>query len=620
MWAPADGLGGFGATRRMAALPSAFDLRIADLGGDGWPEILVVVGVPALGPPAATLSLLVYPNRPNRGFTQPPPREPVGPRPVDVATIDANRDGIPDLVVANRGDHSLSLLIGAGDGTFATEDRIETPAGLRRITVADLEADGTPEVIAACDSSGVVTAVTLLSQGRFGLRRDVGVGELPVDLASGDFDEDGRPEIVVPNRGDQTITVIASSLSGELSTSTMSVFSRPFLGPLTVLDLHGDGHQDIAFSSDEDRWHALASAEVRILRGDGAGGFADEYQTEVGIPGRLAAVGGADLDGDGLLDQFVVAGAGDSGQFVRGKVNSWIKGANGAFTTRPWGRSWNGSAEEDRRATAGRPTGIAAHDLDGDGFVEALVSDSSANAVFFLNSHPDGFLGPGLGVEVGDGPKGLAVADFDRDGHADVAVALAGADAVAILLGTGPDTPTSVLVSLIDVHTGDGRVTLRWQTSGAAAFAVERAGETGVWQEVSTISPDGVGIVRFVDGDFRPGTRYGYRLRALGDDNGAVWGEIWVDVPGGARLALRGAINPSRSTIRVAFSLESSAPASLELFDLMGRRVDARQVGALGPGEHSLALGTARSLAPGLYVVRLTSEGRSMTAKALLTR
>src|SRR5262249_54328635 len=77
-----------------------------------------------------------------------------------------------------------------------------------------------------------------------------------------------------------------------------------------------------------------------------------------------------------------------------------------------------------------------------------------------------------------------------------------------------------------------------------------------------------------------------------------------------SRLALTGIQpNPSPRDLNVSFSLASGAPASLEVLDVRGRRILSRRVGALGAGVHTLNVAQGESLAPGIYVVRL-SQGR----------
>ena len=47
---------------------------------------------------------------------------PAGEGPWSVAIGDLNGDEIPDLAVANRDSNNVAVLLGVGDGTFATAD------------------------------------------------------------------------------------------------------------------------------------------------------------------------------------------------------------------------------------------------------------------------------------------------------------------------------------------------------------------------------------------------------------------------------------------------------------------------------------------------------------------
>jgi hypothetical protein len=86
-------------------------------------------------------------------------------------------------------------------------------------------------------------------------------------------------------------------------------------------------------------------------------------------------------------------------------------------------------------------------------------------------------------------------------------------------------------------------------------------------------------------------------------------------------IALGGARpNPSLAGLRAAFSLPDAAAARLELTDLAGRRILARDVGALGAGEHVVDLTEGRRLAPGVYLLRLTRGNESVTSRAVVVR
>jgi hypothetical protein len=84
-------------------------------------------------------------------------------------------------------------------------------------------------------------------------------------------------------------------------------------------------------------------------------------------------------------------------------------------------------------------------------------------------------------------------------------------------------------------------------------------------------------------------------------------------------LALHGAMpNPVRGDLVVSFRLPDNAPARLELFDLAGRRVASKDVGAMGAGGHTATIAPGRPLAAGVYMIRLTRGAEHRTARAVV--
>lgn len=118
-----------------------------------------------------------------------------------------------------------------------------------------------------------------------------------------------------------------------------------------------------------------------------------------------------------------------------------------------------------------------------------------------------------------------------------------------------------------------------------------------------------------------------YKLTAV-DVNGNVSGYSLltpgqtVDVGGGAPLdfALEGVRpNPAGGEkLTVRFALPIAAPARLELVDVSGRRVVAREVGSLGAGRHAVDLAAGRRLPSGLYLVRLSQGGDLRVARVVV--
>jgi hypothetical protein len=185
-----------------------------------------------------------------------------------------------------------------------------------------------------------------------------------------------------------------------------------------------------------------------------------------------------------------------------------------------------------------------------------------------------------------------------------------------------PDGPTPVLVSLVSVAAETDWVRLEWSAAGGTMLAadVERRSETSDWERLTTLTLDGTGRLRYEDRAVSPGARYAYRLSYT--DGAAIvrTAETWVTVPV-PRFALRGLTpNPSAGDPVIAFTLTSAEPASIELYDLAGRLVLAREVGSLGPGAQSVRLETRGHLAAGVYTVVLRQGTQLAKARAVLLR
>ncbi len=161
---------------------------------------------------------------------------------------------------------------------------------------------------------------------------------------------------------------------------------------------------------------------------------------------------------------------------------------------------------------------------------------------------------------------------------------------------------------------GDGSVVPGWTPQGTPVCTA--AGD----QTVPALVSDGAGGALVVWQDSRSGTPAIYAQRV--SDGGIVAPVAGVTPPAALapRLALAARPNPVGQVLRAAFTLPDGGPARLELLDLSGRRLLSRDVGALGAGEHVLSLYEAGALRAGIYLLRLTRGGTSVTARAVVIR
>lgn len=187
----------------------------------------------------------------------------------------------------------------------------------------------------------------------------------------------------------------------------------------------------------------------------------------------------------------------------------------------------------------------------------------------------------------------------------------------------GPAAVVATTLSLASSTAEPGRVSLDWLASGDAltsATLERRSAASDVWSALASLTPDGSGHLRHDDTTVEPGMRYAYRLRYSASASERLTAEAWIDVPAAHRFALEGAQpNPALGRdLRVAFSLRTGAPASLELYDVHGRRVTRLDVGGKGPGRQAIALGRGQRIDAGIYWLRLSQGTDVATARAVV--
>lgn len=171
--------------------------------------------------------------------------------PEGVVVADFNGDGKPDIAVSNFDTNTVAVFLNDGSGNF-----------------------GDP----------VVTTVQLTNA--IGL--NVGA------LAVGDFNQDGKPDLVVGTiAGSQVSIVLLGKGDGTFNHQTPIPNSFGFF-QAKVVDLNGDGHQDLVFAE---------NGNISVSLGKGDGTFAASVQLQsASMPGVYQGIAVADFDGDGKLD------------------------------------------------------------------------------------------------------------------------------------------------------------------------------------------------------------------------------------------------------------------------------------------------------------------------------
>jgi hypothetical protein len=438
-----SGDGTFGPPATYLAGVDVTSLAVADLNGDGRPDL-------AVGTSGGGLEVLL---ETGDGTFGPPATYLPGAFINSLATADFNGDGRPDLAVGT--DDGVEVLLGAGDGTFGPPATSTAGAGVNSLAVADLNGDGRPDLAVVNDQG--VEVLLGAGDGAFGPPATYLAGAFATSLAVADLNGDGRPDLAVGT--DSGVEVLLGAGDGTFGPPA-SYLAGALVNSLAVADLNGDGRPDLVVGTDTpDANGNVAGGNLEVLLGAGDGTFGPPATYPDGDFVRSLAV--ADLNGDGRPDLVVGTDTFDvNGIFNGGKLEVLLGSGDGTF------------GPPAAYLAGGGVASLAVADLNGDGRPDLVV----ATDTFDENGNPtgsklevllrsgDGTFGPPATYLAGAVVTSLAVADLNGDGRPDLAV---GTDnGVKVLLGAGDGTfgppatylPGAFVTSLVTSYfNGDGQ-------------------------------------------------------------------------------------------------------------------------------------------------------------------
>jgi len=213
------------------------------------------------------------------------------------ATGDFNKDGKADLVATtNNSNSAMNIYLSNGDGTFTLgTSYVVYPSSY--VAVADVNGDGNLDLVVVGSSYGYGSNLLVFLGNGDGTFKNPVFGpsdnyySMPV---IGDFNRDGKLDVVISTY--HGIAFMAGNGDGTFQTQIYSDPALQLSNPLFAADFNGDGKLDLAARSN------YYYSGTLILSGNGEGTFGSPTEYDSNSNGYGGGGFAGDFNSDGVAD------------------------------------------------------------------------------------------------------------------------------------------------------------------------------------------------------------------------------------------------------------------------------------------------------------------------------
>jgi gliding motility-associated-like protein len=328
---------------------------------------------------------------------------------VNMTSGDFNKDGVPDLAVANFNGASISVFLGLGPGTFGTGQNYTTGSGTGGIETFDVNKDGNLDIAVTNFNSNSISIFLGDGAGSFAPQLVFATGSGPQSPIPGDFNEDGNIDIVVANYTGNSISILLGNGTGTfVPTTTYPTSTQP---EIVTADLNNDLHLDFVILH-------RGSGNIGVRLGTGAGTFGAVQAYTTGSQPSTVVI--RDFNSDNILDVVIGNTVGNTVSILTGTGSGTLNPAVNFSTT--------------------GPSTIISNDYNADGKLDLAVANTGNNTVSIYTGSGDGTFSLYQFTTVGSSPAymRLMILDLNNDNLFDIVTTNDGANLFGVLLGNIP--------------------------------------------------------------------------------------------------------------------------------------------------------------------------------------
>lgn len=626
---PANNIVFFGAVKATVTLGSTTALTVTVPGGATYQPLSVLDNATGLSGYSSKPFIVTFVNPAGPGmpvnFYKPKVDFNTATNPHSVAIGDLDGDGRPDMVVANSNSNTLSVLQnisspGPITGTsFAAKVDFATGTFTSQVAIGDVDGDGNPDLVVVNNNNVSILRNTpagvTINPGSFAAKVDFDlVFTGPVFVAIGDLDGDGKPDLAVANPPSNNVSVLRNtSTPGVISLAPKVNFATGFT-PFSVAigDIDGDGKPELVVPN-----AAAGANSISVLRNTSTpgtivvGSFAAKVDFTVGLIPRSVAIG--DIDGDGKAD--VVA------------ANSQAASTNLSVlrNTSTAGSITAGSFALKVDFTTGTsPYSVAVGDADGDGKIDMMVVNQNSNTISVLrNTSTVGNITAAAKIDFATGtlPYAIAHGDLDRDGLPEIAVANSSSNSVSVFQINANALPVSI--TNVKAYQKSAGVQVEWTTqqeSNLDRYEIERSQTGQQFFSLGTVVASGNSRIVTNYNWFDPAPLSGlnfYRIKIIDNPGQVTYSQVMKVNIAGAPTLISVYPNPIlNNTVVLQMNNLQKGAYTITLINKAGQQVAKKIIEHAG-GSAIESVELAKTIAAGVYQLRFSGEAMSITMQII---